>query len=54
MNSENDYLRRLFNNVIGNIDEMNVTQRHEMGFTVREIEKLKGESKSSVSRKLNE
>ena len=54
VNSENDYLRRLFNNVIGNIDEMNVTQLHEMGFTVREIEKLKGESKSSVSRKLNE
>ncbi len=53
VNSENDYLRRLFNNLIGNIDEKDVSWLHEKGFSVREIEKLKGESKSSVSRKLN-
>lgn len=53
LNSENDYLRRMFNSMIGNIDGIDISQLHEMGFTVREIEKLKGESKSSVSRKLN-
>lgn len=50
---EYDYLRRLYNYLIANIDETNVEQLHEQGFTVREIEKLKGESKSSVSRKLS-
>ena len=39
---------------LGNVDEIDVSQLHKMGFSVREIEKLKGESKSSVSRKLNE
>ena len=39
--------------IIDNIEETNVEQLHEQGFTVREIEKLKGESKSSVSRKLS-
>ena len=51
---ESDYLRRLYNSLIGKLDEVDVAQLHEQGFTVREIEKLKGESKSSVSRKLNE
>lgn len=50
---EYDYLRRLYNSLIGNIEETNVEQLHEQGFTVREIEKLKGESKCSVSRKLS-
>ena len=50
---ECDYLRRLYNSLIGNIEETNAEQLHEQGFTVREIEKLKGESKSSVSRKLS-
>ena len=45
VNSENDYLRRLFNSMIGNVDEIDVSQLHKMGFSVREIEKLKGESK---------
>lgn len=53
LNSENDYLRRMFNSMIGSIDGIDIAQLHEMGFTVREIEKLKGESKSSVSRKLS-
>ena len=50
---ECDYLRRLYNSLIGNIEETNAEQLHEQGFTVREIEKLKGESKSSVYRKLS-
>lgn len=49
-----DYLRRLYNNVLGNLDETNIEELYALGFTVREIEKLKGESKSSVARKLNE
>lgn len=53
VNSESNYLRRLFNSMIGNIDEFDISELYDMGFTVREIEKLKGESKSSVSRKLN-
>lgn len=50
--SEYDYLKRLYNNLIGNLEQKDIGQLHEEGFTVREIEKLKGESKSSVSRKL--
>ena len=53
VNSEYDYLRRLYNNLVGNIDDTDIANLYEQGFTVREIEKLKGESKSSVSRKLN-
>lgn len=52
-NSDYDYLKRLYNNLIGNLDNTDINQLYDKGFTVREIEKLKGESKSSVSRKLN-
>ncbi len=52
-NYEHDYLRRLYNNLIGNLEQTDITQLYAQGFTVREIEKLKGESKSTVSRKLN-
>lgn len=53
INSEYDYLRRLYNNLIGNLEQVDINQLYTEGFTVREIEKLKGESKSTVSRKLN-
>ncbi len=53
LNSEYDYLRRLYNNLIGNLEKTDISELYEKGFTVREIEKLKGESKSTVSRKLN-
>lgn len=53
ISSENDYLRRLFNRMIDDIDQIDIVSLKDMGFTVREIEKLKGESKSSVSRKLS-
>lgn len=53
VNLEHDYLKRLYNNLIGELEKTDINQLYEMGFTVREIEKLKGESKSSVSRKLN-
>lgn len=52
VNSEYDYLRRLYNNLNENLEQVEVYQLSKKGFTVREIEKLKGESKSSVSRKL--
>lgn len=52
-NIEYDYLRRLYNYLIDNIEETDIDQLHAQGFTVREIEKLKGESKSTVSRKLS-
>ncbi len=53
INFEYDYLRRLYNNLIGSLEQTDIAQLHMQGFTVREIEKLKGESKSTVSRKLN-
>lgn len=53
VNCEHDYLKRLYNNLIGELDKTDINQLYEKGFTVREIEKLKGESKSSISRKLN-
>lgn len=52
-NIEHDYLRRLYNNLNGNLDQIDIDKLYAQGFTVREIEKLKGESKSAVSRKLN-
>jgi ATPases of the AAA+ class len=53
LNFEHDYLRRLYNNLIANLEQTNIAELNAQGFTVREIEKLKGESKSTVSRKLN-
>lgn len=53
VNSEYDYLKRLYNSLIGNLDKKNIRQLHEEGFTIREIEKLTGESKSVVARKLS-
>ena len=48
-----DYLRRLFKNLVGDLDKTDIAQLYAMGFTVREIEILKGESKSTVARKLS-
>lgn len=53
INIEHDYLKRMYNNLIGNLNEVDISELYKEGFTVREIEKLKGKSKSSVSRKLN-
>ncbi len=52
LNNEYDYLRRLHNNLIGNLDATDISQLYAQGFTLREIEKLKGEPKSTVARKL--
>lgn len=49
-----DYLKRLYNHLIGSLEKTTIQQLHTQGFTVREIEKLTGESKSTVSRRLNE
>lgn len=53
LDEEYDYLRRLYSAIIGNIDNVTLEQLREQGFTIREIEKLKGESKSNISRKLH-
>ena len=50
---EYDYLKRLYNNLIGNLVQKDINILYEEGFTIREIEKLKGESKSTVARKLS-
>lgn len=52
-NNPNDYLRRLYTHLINNIEQTTIEELNVQGFTVREIEKLTGESKSTVSRKLN-
>lgn len=51
--AEDDYLKRLYNSLIGKLELKDIDQLYEEGFTVREIAKLKGESKSAVSRKLS-
>ena len=53
VNIEYDYLRRLYNNLDGNLEQTDIAQLHAQGFTVREIERLKGESKSNIARKLS-
>ena len=53
LDSEYDYLKRLYNSLIGNLDATDINELYEKGFTLREIEKLKGEPKSTVARKLN-
>lgn len=52
-NYDLDYLRRLYKNLVGDLDKTDIAQLYAMGFTVREIEILKGESKSTVARKLS-
>ena len=50
-NEKYNYLVKLYENVIGKKLEISILQKQ--GFTVREIEKLTGISKSQVSRELN-
>lgn len=47
-----DYFRRIFANAYKSIDEVSIDELKTLGFTVREIEILKGISKSQVSREL--
>lgn len=49
---EYDYLKRLYNNLVGNLDKDDIDVLYDRGFTVREIEKLKGKSKSTIARNL--
>lgn len=49
-----DYLKRLYTNLIIDITNVDIHYLHEQGFTFREIEKLTGESKSTVARKIKE
>lgn len=53
VNVKYDYLKRLYNNLVGNLEQTDIVKLHRQGFTVREIERLKGASKSNVSRKLS-
>lgn len=52
IDSEYNYLKRLYNSLIGNLDQKSTSQLLEEGFTVKEIEKLKEKSKNTISRKL--
>ena len=47
------YLSKIYESLIGSISTDNLKELQEEGFTVREIEKLTGVSKSSVSRGIN-
>ncbi len=51
--SEYDYLKRLYNNLIGNLEQKDLNALYNEGFTIREIEKLKSKSKSAIARELS-
>lgn len=51
-NNGYDYIKRLFNNIIGNLDEFSYKELQDKGFTLREIEALTDKSKSQISRDL--
>lgn len=51
-NNEYDYLKRLYKTATKNIQENNLKEIQEKGFTVRELEILTGISKSQISREL--
>lgn len=53
LNNEYDYLIRLYENVTNSKIDGDIKRLQNEGFTVREIEKLTGISKSQVSRGLN-
>jgi len=53
-NSEYDYLMRLYKTIKGHSGEVDLSDLHNSGFTLREIEILTGISKSQVSRDLKE
>lgn len=53
VSSEYDYLKRLYNDLIGKLHLKDISDLYLEGFTIREIEILKGISKSTVSRKLH-
>ncbi|MFV8515999.1 AAA family ATPase [Mycoplasma sp. Z244B] len=48
-----DYLKRLYSSLISPIKNKTLVELYDEGFTLREIEALKGESKSSIARKIN-
>ena len=52
INNNYDYLQRLYSNLVGNLEQTTIEELYKRGFTVREIEMLKGKSKSTVSRAL--
>lgn len=54
VNNSYDYLKRLYNTLIGNLEQTSMQELSSQGFTLREIEKLTGESKSTVARRINE
>lgn len=49
--SEYDYLKRLYNSLIGGLNQKDIKQLQEEGFTVREIEKLKKVEKNVEAEK---
>lgn len=51
-NNEYDYLKRLYKSVTKNLNENNLHEIQDKGFTVRELEILTGISKSQISREL--
>lgn len=53
INDDYEYLRRLYTSIVGNLAKVTINELYNQGFTLREIEKLTGESKSNIARKLN-
>ncbi len=53
MTNDYGYLSKIYESLVGSLSIDNLKKLQEEGFTVREIEKLTGVSKSSVSRGIN-
>lgn len=53
VSAEYNYLHRLYNALVGDLNKKTLSELHNEGFTVREIEKLTGKSKSSIARHLS-
>lgn len=52
--NEHDYLRKLLKYTVEDLDNMEINDLYNDGYTVRELEKLTGISKSQISRDLKE
>lgn len=52
--NEYDYLKRLLKYSVDDIDNVDIKTLYRNGYTIRELEKLSGISKSQISRDLKE
>ena len=49
--SKYDYIKRLYTDLVSDLNNVSTTELYEQGFTLREIEKLKDATNSTVKLK---